>query len=104
VHAAQPADIAEQRPVEPDDVAEEVRLVGETLHGVADRGHVRGHPFVPVRTVHITVVSHRPTMPHHRLPAHSLIGGTSVAVVTTELSCRHWGRTDPLAANVGGLD
>ena len=59
VDAAQPADVAEPRPVEPDHMTEVGRVLGEPLHRIVRRGGVGRGPVVPVGLVQRPRIGHR---------------------------------------------
>ena len=58
VDAVAARDVAEQRQVEADDVAQELRVVDELRDRVVGRGGVGGDALVPVRPVDLDRVSH----------------------------------------------
>ena len=58
VHAAQPGHVAEPWPVEPDDMADEVRLRDETPDLVTGGRAVRRHAVIPVSPDEVSVIGH----------------------------------------------
>jgi len=65
VDAAQSGDVAEQRQVEADHLAEVLRFGREPLDAVVGRRGVGRSPLVPVGAVHVEVVIHAGSVAHH---------------------------------------
>ena len=58
VHPPTATDVSQPWEVEANDIAEELRIVDELLHGIARRSRVSGCSLVPVGAIYVRVAIH----------------------------------------------